>query len=83
MLSAGGVCSRELDSGLGPGDSEDLEIFKVNCQNVGVTDPALIDSLWKGGQDIVRTRLQDPAFREMMKGVAQHLMSDLEAGEDA
>jgi hypothetical protein len=83
MLSAGGVCSRELDNQLGSGDSEDFEIFKVNCRNVGVTDPAVMDSLWRNAQDIVTARLQDPAFREIMKGVAQHLMADLEAGEDA
>jgi len=83
MLSAGGVFSRKLDNGLGPGDSEDLEIFKVTCQNVGVTDSAKIDSLWKDGQNIVKTRLQDPTFRDGMKDLARRIMSDLDAGEPA
>lgn len=79
MLSAGGITSLEIDNALGPGDSEDFELFKVICQNAGVADPASIDSLWKAGQSIVRVRLQDPAFTEMMRGLAQHLMHDLES----
>jgi hypothetical protein len=78
MLSAGGVTSLELDNTLGPGDSEDFELFKVTCQNAGVTDPASIHSLWKAAQNIVKTRLQDPAFREMMQELARRLMRDLE-----
>lgn len=83
MLSAGGVFSRELDNGLGPGDSEDFEIFKATCQNVGVTDSILIDSLWKDGQNIVKTRLQDPTFRSGMQELAKRVMSDLEAMESS
>ena len=78
MLAAGGVFSRELDSGLGPGDSEDFEIFKGVCQNARVTDPALIQSTWKAGQDVVKTQLQDTGFREGMRELARQLMSDLE-----
>lgn len=78
MLSAGGVVSEELNGRLGPGDSEDREIFNVACQNAGVTDLALIDSLWKAGQDAIRTRLQDPTFRDMMQELARRLMRDLE-----
>jgi hypothetical protein len=78
MLSAGGVASLELDNALGPGDSEDRELFNVTCQNAGVTDPALIHSLWKAGQSVVRTRLQDPAFKEMMRELARKLVLDLE-----
>ena len=78
MLSAGGIVSRELDHGLGPGDSEDREIFNVVCQNAGVTDPVKVDSIWKTGQDVVRARLQDAAFREMMRELARRLMQSLE-----
>lgn len=78
MLAAGGVFSRELDNGLGSGDSEDFEIFKGVCQNARVTDPALIQSTWKAGQDVVKTQLQDTGFREGMRELARRLMSDLE-----
>jgi hypothetical protein len=78
MLSSGGVTSLELDKALGPGDSEDCELFKVTCQNAGVTDPASIHSLWKDGQSVVRARLQDPAFREMMRELARRLVLELE-----
>lgn len=78
MLSAGGVFSRELDNGLGPGDSEDREMFNATCQNAGVTDSLVMDSLWKAGQDCVRNRLQDPTFREGMQELARRLTVNLE-----
>lgn len=79
MLAAGGVASQELDNRLGPGDSEDRKIFDSTCQGAGITDSALMDSLWEAGQEAVRTRLQDPAFRKMLKELARRLMSNLES----
>lgn len=78
MLAAGGVVSRELDNGLGPGDSEDRALFDTMCRGAGLTDPAKIESLWKAGQDTVKARLQDPAFREMMRECGRRVMQDLE-----
>jgi hypothetical protein len=83
MLSAGGVFSRELNNELGSGDSEDFEIFKVSCKKVGVIDLVLMNSLWRDGQNIVKARFQDPAFRGRMQELARHIMSELEAGETA
>jgi hypothetical protein len=78
MLSAGGIASLELDNALGPGDSDDRELFNVTCQNAGVTDPASIDSLWKAGQNVVRTRLRDPAFKGVMRELARRLVVELQ-----
>jgi hypothetical protein len=78
MLSAGGIFSRELDNGLGPGDTADREMFNVTCQNAGLTDAASIESTWRVGQDVVRKRLQDANFREMMREFARRMMFELE-----
>jgi hypothetical protein len=78
MLSAGGICSRELDNGLGPGDSADRELFNATCQNAGLTDVVSIESVWKTGQDVVRKALQDPNFQDHMRELARRLMSELE-----
>jgi hypothetical protein len=78
MLSAGGVFSRTLDNGLGPGDSGDREIFETTCQNAGLTDSHKIESVWKAGQDIVSTRLQDSDFRDKMRELARRMMSEFE-----
>jgi hypothetical protein len=50
----------------------------VTCGNAGVSDPTLIDSLWRAGQNVVRTQLQDPALKEKLRELARRLVVDLE-----
>jgi hypothetical protein len=78
MLCAGGIASLEIDNALGSGDSEDRELFNATCQNVGVNDAALIDSLWKDGQNVVRAQLQNPALKQKLRELAQRLIVELE-----
>lgn len=81
MLSAGGVCSTEFNKTLGSGDSEDFELFKTACQNMGLSDETKIHSLWKDGQKYVRDRLKDLKLRDAIPELARRLMSMLENPE--